>query len=697
MRLKRLSLCLFCTSLAAAEAVAAPITISVVSSRPDMVSGGDALIALSESANKITLNGTEITADFRTAGSPGRLGLVRGLRLGSNTIEADGARIEIQNYPLQGPIFSGPHEQPFYCMTEKFALPASKETLGPALDADCSIKTRVDFVYRGNDGDFHPLPSGTRPSDLAETTTTEGKRVPYIVRVETGTIDRAIYQTAVLFDPAADKAPTPFDPPQSWNRRLVYTFGGGCVGGWYIQGNSVGNRGILEDLMLRQGYALASSSLNVFGNNCNIELAAEAASMVKEHFIKTFGPMKFTIGWGCSGGSEQQHPIADSFPGLIDGAVVGCSFPDVMTAQILNLSDADLMNHYFTAAKVPWTDDQELAASGYPTVTTLPTLASGAVRTKAQDGTCNAAVPKATQYSLSNPTGVRCDIYDHMANILGRDPATGAGRNPWDNVGVQYGLDALNTGVITKAQFIDLNRNIGGYDNDGNFSQSRGEGDLAAIEAAYREGQITNGGLGLKSTPIIDYRAYVDQPQNNIENHSRFHSFVLRQRLVEANGSAANHVMLIEAGGNGLALMDDASPVLDHVLTQMDQWLTTLDAGMGSIPTLAQITAAKPADLTDACFTDHGKTKIAEEQVYRGNTKCNQLYPAFASPRLVAGAPLRFDVLKCALKPLTDTDYRVEFTQAEMAELKMIFPKGVCDYTLPGVGQVTTKTVWRGF
>ena len=115
---------------------------------------------------------------------------------------------------------------------------------------------------------------------MAETTTTDGKRVPYIVRVETGTIDRAIYQIAVLFDPAADKAPTPFDPPQSWNRRLVYTYGGGCVGGWYIQGNSVGNRGILEDLMLRQGYALASSSLNVFGNNCSIELAAEATSMV---------------------------------------------------------------------------------------------------------------------------------------------------------------------------------------------------------------------------------------------------------------------------------------------------------------------------------------------------------------------------------------------------------------------------------
>src|SRR5215467_13378090 len=86
--------------------------------------------------------------------------------------------------------------------------------------------------------------------------------------------------------------------------------------------------------------------------------------------------------------------------------------------------------------------------------------------------------------------------------------------------------------------------------------------------------RITYGGLGLKQTPIIDYRGYVDQPENGNEVHSRFHSFSMRQRLVDANGNFDNQVMLIENGqpppvGNGL--FSDTSPVLSHALTQMDQ------------------------------------------------------------------------------------------------------------------------------
>ena len=34
---------------------------------------------------------------------------------------------------------------------------------------------------------------------------------------------------------------------------------------------------------------------------------------------------------------------------------------------------------------------------------------------------------------------------------------------PWDNVGVQYGLKALRDGLITPAQFLDLNANVGSW------------------------------------------------------------------------------------------------------------------------------------------------------------------------------------------------------------------------------------------
>ncbi|HEV2100692.1 MAG TPA: DUF6351 family protein, partial [Stellaceae bacterium] len=351
------------------------LDITALSSRPDIVSGGTVLIRISASGqvalNDVTvfLNGQAVTSAFQPeAGGRSLLGLVNGLNLGKNNLIAKvvdknnqpylSARLTLINYPITGPIFSGPHEEPFYCMTQLFKLPASTQTLGPTTDPDCSIPTRVDYVYRTTSGVFQPLPSLTSyPADLATTTTSQGKTVPYIVRVETGTINRGIYETAVLHDPTKEGVPTPFDPPAAWNHRLVYTLGGGCVGGWYIQGASLGNGGILEDLMLRQGYGIAASTLNVYGNNCQDLLAAETLAMTRARFIENFGPVAFTIGYGCSGGTEASHPIADEYPGLLDGLVMGCSFPELTAAMVNNITDADLFEHYLTTGtSLPWSD-----------------------------------------------------------------------------------------------------------------------------------------------------------------------------------------------------------------------------------------------------------------------------------------------------------------------------------------------------
>ena len=45
--------------------------------------------------------------------------------------------------------------------------------------------------------------------------------------------------------------------------KLVYTHGGGCRSGWFQQGTVTG--GVLRKGLLERGYALASSTLNVFG------------------------------------------------------------------------------------------------------------------------------------------------------------------------------------------------------------------------------------------------------------------------------------------------------------------------------------------------------------------------------------------------------------------------------------------------
>src|SRR6185295_16775432 len=170
----------------------------------------------------------------------------------------------------------------------------------------------------------------------------------------------------------------------------------------------------------------------------------------------------------------------------------------------------------------------------------------------------------------------------------------------------------------------------------------------------------------------------------------------MRARLEQVNGSAANHVMLIESGLPGTrGLFSDESPVLSHALTQMDEWLSKLNAGGETRPSLAAIAKAKPADLIDACFTDGGTVKIAETQVYQGDTKCNKLYPSYSTPRMVAGEPLANNVLKCQLAPIDAAGYGGKLGKDDLAELKSIFPKGVCDYSKPGVGQVPLKATWQ--
>jgi len=204
--------------------------IRTLSTHADRVSGGDVLVEISyPNANSkfplvVTLNGRDVSAAFRAGESPNTLlGLVTGLALGKNTLAVEGrgwgmpARsLELTNYSIKGPIVSGPYQQPFICQTQNFNLPVGLGTLGAPLDADCSVATRVDYLYIATaGGGFRQLPSTTvLPADVAMTKTRAGVTVPFVVRLETGTMDRGIYQNAVLHDPTKEPAPSPFSPPK---------------------------------------------------------------------------------------------------------------------------------------------------------------------------------------------------------------------------------------------------------------------------------------------------------------------------------------------------------------------------------------------------------------------------------------------------------------------------------------------------
>ena len=688
------------------------VQVSVVSSRPDMVSGQDALIqvtlppSVAPNKAKITVNGQDMSSAFHPSSSAGiLLGLVTGLKTGDNAVQvfsngktsgSPAATLTLKDYPITGPIFSGPQEHPFICQTKDFKLPDGT-LLGDPLDDNCSAKTVVTYVYKST-APAPPSPRGrptlnlkplanmkSLPDDVAWTTITSGEKVPFVVRVETGTINRSIYQIAMLHDPTREPPPTPLVASRGWNHRFLYSFGGGCPSGWYKQGLTLGwANGVISDETIGKGYAEAGATLNVAGNNCNDVIATETMMMVKERFIKAYGKPAFTLSRGGSGGSYQQNQITDNYPGLLDGIIPSLTFADVQELTQM-LTDSRLLLRYYTSVGDALTLAQKEAIGGVAELQNIPSSAPLAGRINASEY-CPAEMPKNIRYDAkTNPTGTRCDIYDHNINMYGRDPATGFARRPIDNTGIQYGLAALNDGTITTAQFLDLNQKIGGYDNDGNMRAERSTADPLALRNAYQSGVITNAGGGLASVPIIDVRPYRDRLPDG-DNHLKYHSYSYRERLQKANGTYANDVMLLTSVKN-------LNEVDAYALAKMDEWLTTMQKDSSSDPALTKILRAKPDDLVDSCWDPDDK-RVIEQQTFSGG-QCNTWYPTFPGPRMVAGGPLANNVLKCQLKPVDMSDYKVTVSAAEKSQLQQIFSTGVCDWSKPGVEQQPPTGRWQ--
>ena len=667
------------------------LDLSVLSGPSDMVTGGDALVELtgaSAGSLQLELDGRDITSSFQSGGDPSRLvGRLSELKIGKNTLTAKvGERstsLELINHPRTGPVFSGPHQEPFVCQTEQAGL-------GPASDANCSVQTRSAYYYRSTDRidpqqrrtgisrippGFKPLdPSAPRPSDIGRATTTEGHEQDFIVRVESGTINRAIYEIAFLHDPA-DGLPDPWNARAGWNGRLVYRFGGGCRAG-YRQGLI---RSALQDLtLLGNGYAVAISSQNVFGNNCNDVISAETAMMVKEHFIESFGVPVHTIGVGGSGGSMQQHLIAQNYPGLLDGIIPGASYPDTVTLAP-PVTDCSLLARAIDSSAHDWSEDQKKAVSGFATWATCESWMRSFSPALIQPGSCHEVVPKELVYHpVQRPDGVRCGFHDNLVNLVGRDSATGLPRRALDNVGIQYGLKAFNDGVIDAEQFIELNEVIGGFDDDANIVPERSAADADSLRILYATGRVNSGGGSLGSIPIIDTRRYSD-PSGNI--HDRVRTFVMGARLQRAHGSAANHVILT-----------NPPPRLD-VVRLMDQWLDSVAADESGDEPIDAIARGRPADLSDACWSAEGE-RLADDGARGDRGPCSELYPPSGDPRIAAGGPLDGDLLKCQLKPLDPADYGSSLTSEQLNRLSAVFPDGVCDYSKPGIGQVPLERTW---
>jgi hypothetical protein len=711
--------------------------IIVLSSRADMVSGGDALVelvapfgikrALQAGGNvriHADVDGIPLPQDTFVMRPDGRLyGLVSGLKIGKNVLTArfpgKTMKLTITNYPIGGPVFSGGSQlSPWICARKAVtsvtisapddpSLVGVVNTRASGLSADpmdSQCNTPIDYLYyyqpqskvgtgctlgiAGANPCFVAYDPANRPadSDIANFTNDRGDTVKSMIRLEKGTINRVIYQVLSYFDPAE---PWSIGAPQKgWNGKLMWKMGASTSANHFEAAPSAS---VFDGNALAAGFIIANSSSTEHSQNNNELLAAETMMMVKEHIIERYGLIRYTMSDGGSGGSMMQTVISSVFPGLIQGLQTGISYPDAVSTWIETQECALLGRFYGTPQGASFDEAAKTAVNGHPSAYCGTWIASFVnPQDPVRANNCGAGFPVSITYDpVLRRKGVRCSIHDIQAPQWGTFVDTDGNvktKLPYDNVGVQYGLKALRDGAITPEQFVQLNEGIGSFSND--LVWSGGDANNPVIPAARREAQtdvlptiyksgILTDAKRLAQVAIIDLR-----PERGADIHMTWRSFQERARLDAANGGHGNSVIRANNNLTGAALAAQA-------FGMMDRWLTAVELDQSPLPLAHKIVVNRPADVKDGCFATSGNTAAdLAVELPLDDPGC-PLKPTL-SPRRVAGGPLEENVFKCHLKPLQDAHHdhgSAVFTAAQWARLSAVFSSGVCDWSKRGVGR----------
>jgi hypothetical protein len=704
--------------LAAGLAVVSPgagaagtLRVSVLSNRADLVSAGDALVSVSLPRDvrvdkvRVTVGGREVTRAFALRPNGRYEGLVTGLRVGASTLRATApgyaGEVVITNHPNGGPVFAGPQTEHYVCQST-------------ARDDLCNQPATYTFLYKSTNPlkpGLQPYDRSARPTDVAMTTTDRGVTVPFIVRQETGYQARDQYTILTLFQPG--RSWRPWAPQRQWNHKLLITHGGSCGASLTpgeaplgdLSGTIPSNPAIQSsyELALGRGFAVASTALDNTGHNCNLVTAAESLVMVKERLVERYGTVRYTIGTGCSGGSIAEQTIANAYPGVYQGLVTGCTYPDAMSTAA-QFADLHLLRLYFEdpsrwAPGVLWSPTQFGDVEGH--LSHLNAVTSDELFFKAAvnpSEPCPGSKPTVagdpgTLYdATTNPAGVRCSVPEMMKNALGpRPPASwtaaekAAGHGfaglPVGNVGIMYGLRALEKGLILPAQFVDLNVKVGGLDIDGKATAERLPGDRQAVRNAFRTG-LVNEFQNVSGVPIINHGG----PDPGAA-HDYAHAFWVEERLQRSQGHTENRVMWF----GPTPLIGDPSWATEALL-KMDRWLTAVERDRRSIPLDQKVASDRPADVTDRCADVAGIELVSGPDGPLCQSSLLQTH--LGTPRTVAGGDDANDHNICVLEPLVRSEIRATFTDAQWAQLQEAFPDGVCDWARPGVGQALRNQTW---
>lgn len=672
--------------------------IRTVNNRADLVSDGNALVEVqvprTVPMDKVVLwlNGSNVTPSFVADADAGTMrGLLTGLRVGENTLLVDSngqgngrprASLTITNHPRSGPVLSGAeHVKPFYCAQStpqpvNGVVPGTPASgLSGMPDADCTIPSEFKLYYKTTaipctlglpdpvwsigvnattvptqpqpaaTACFKPFdPAAPRPADLARTTTDAGVEVDYIVRVERGTMNRGIYDIVSLYQPSQPW--TALAPQPQWNGKLYFSFGAST--GQPRRQARPATAWPSMDLQIARGYVVAVNSMTDSARNSNRVLMSETVMMMKEHVGDTYGPVRFTIGSGCSGGSINSNMAGSIDPGLLDGVVTSCTYPDSETTS-MEVGDCVLLveayqKPAFVGAGGLWSgltqaqiNARKAAINGHPDQSACHAWVNafgsngksglyfqrlvannntGAIVQSATP-TNNCELPNSAVYDPTRPETAhlpRCNAWSWGVNIWGTVPGSLAAQDTRDNVGVQYGLKALRDGVIGAEEFVTLNELVGGIDRDSNPRPERSTADLPALYAAYRSGIVASG-RQLSKLAIIDLRGWDDSnlnvpPGANASSapiHHQWFSWAVRDRIEAeaASGDALNQA-LWRFARTGLAAPGTLG--LEAFLS-MDQWLSNLVADTRALPLETKVREARPGHTADFCLLPRDVTQ----------------------------------------------------------------------------------------
>ena len=423
-----------------------------------------------------------------------------------------------------GPVsFANPLQYPFTCAIEQAGLgdpvidnqdKQGQPVYGKWLFFDyvkgysqfCGTPMQVSYYYRNYDDEFVRLDDKTElPSDV-QMIVVAGKWVPFLVRLERGVINRFIYGLSSLTEwplPDQDQA-----TPALWNRRQIMLFMGGIsVGHQQSGGLSLKLLGaeahknehfisLFNPKLLQQGYLIMGSSGMGTDTTYNLPLLSQTAEMLKTQAVDQYGEPDFTIGVGGSGGAIQQIYNMKQKSDLLDGMVASHLFPDLLS-QINGVGDCELLEYYFDRGAAAGGDNTDYwqmwenrhrvegfnAIAGYPSKYSIdgsgkPLMSNAEVGSSVCVDGWRVVTPIVFNPKMFLPfveqhqvwledhadllTATHWTHWDDAKEVYGVD-AQGYAFRTYDNVGVQYGLQALKAERLSVDRFLDLNARIGGW------------------------------------------------------------------------------------------------------------------------------------------------------------------------------------------------------------------------------------------